>query len=414
MRKKNLWITLSLGNLCGVALLGLTLRTKFLFPIQFIDYKNFLSAHSHFAFGGWLTMILMILYVDNLLREEERQKKIYQVLFWGIEITSVGMLLTFPIQGYALFSIIFSTAFILITYTFSWVFVKDLRKAAKDRSVVLLSVAALLSLVVSSIGPFTLAYIMATSTGNAFLYRDAIYTYLHFQYNGFFTLSVFALLLNQLLRFLDKNITDKLWPFALFLCLSVVPALFLSLLWHGYNIYFRTLALAGCVLLMISLVFFFRIALHRKIFAHYTSWLEKILLLFSMISFVVKLILQMGTIIPALGNAVFGYRPVIIGFLHLVFLGFVSFYVFFNLLDTGAFGRVREMSKLAISFFATAVVLNEAILLIEGVGLMFHVTNRLYPWLLWAASILLLAGALWILIARLKNDRSVIRLSGNN
>ena len=123
----------------------------------------------------------------------------------------------------------------------------------------------------------------------------------------------------------------------------------------------------------------------------------------------------MGTIIPALGNAVFGYRPVIIGFLHLVFLGFVSFYVFFNLLDTGAFGRVREMSKLAISFFATAVVLNEAILLIEGVGLMFHVTNRLYPWLLWAASILLLAGASWILIARLKNDRSVMRLKrGNN
>jgi len=408
MNRKNFWITLSLVNLCVVALFGVTLRTKFLFPIEIIDYKNFLSAHSHFAFGGWLTLILMILYVDNLLGEDQKQKKIYQWILWGIEITSVGMLLTFPFQGYALLSIVFSTAFIFFTYGFSWVFTKDLRKTKKDRSVVLLGTCALLSLVVSSIGPFTLAYIMATSTGNAFLYRDAIYTYLHFQYNGFFTLSVFALFINQLLRFLDGNIIKRIWLFAVFLCSSVVPALFLSLLWHGYNIYFRMLALAGCLLIMISLVFFLRIAPNRKIYAYYTSSLAQTLLIFSMISFVIKLILQMGTIIPALGNAVFGYRPIIIGFLHLVFLGFVSFYVFFNLLDAGTFAG-RKTSVQAISFFAAAVVLNETILLIEGIGLMFHVTNRFYPWLLWAASILLLAGTLSILISRLRGDRPVIK-----
>src|SRR4029079_32715 len=231
------WITLSLVNLCIVALLGMTLRTKMLFPIIIIDYKNFLSAHSHCAFGRCLTLALMILFVDNLLSGDPKQKKIYQWILWGIDITSLGMLITFPFQGYALFSIIFSTAFIFITYGFSWVFIKDLQRAKKDRSIALLSTSALLSLIISSVGPFILAYMLATKTGNAFLYRDAIYTYLHFQYNGFFTLAVFALFFNQLPVFINDNVRKRVWYFALSLCVSVVPALFLSLLWHGYNIY---------------------------------------------------------------------------------------------------------------------------------------------------------------------------------
>jgi len=406
MKRKGFWITLSLVNLCIVALLGMTLRTKFLFPIKFIDYKNFLSAHSHFAFGGWLTLALMILFVDNLLSGDQKQKKIYQWILWGIEITSLGMLITFPFQGYALFSIIFSTAFIFITYGFSWVFIKDLQRAKKDRSIALLSTSALLCLIISSVGPFTLAYMLATKTGNAFLYRDAIYTYLHFQYNGFFTLAVFALFFNQLPVFINDNVRKRVWYFALSLCVSVVPALFLSLLWHGYNIYVQAIALTGCVLIITSLVFFFRIVSNRKTYAPLISPFGKTLLICSMVSFVIKMFLQMGTIIPVLGNAVFGYRPIIIGFLHLVFLGFVSFYIFFNFVEAGVFAKAKRASIAALACFTTAVILNETILLVEGVGLMVYSTNQLYPWLLWLASIFLAAAALLILVARLKNNQS--------
>ena len=121
MKRKKLWVTLALVNLCIVALLGATLRTKFLFPIPFIDYKNFLSAHSHFAFGGWITLALMILYIDNLLEEGQKQKRIYQWILWGIELTSLGMTMSFPFRGYAFFSILFSTVFIFFTFGFSWV-----------------------------------------------------------------------------------------------------------------------------------------------------------------------------------------------------------------------------------------------------------------------------------------------------
>ena len=409
MKRRGFWITLSLVNLCIVALLGMTLRTKFLFTIQFIDYKNFLSAHSHFAFGGWVTLSLMTLLIDNLLSAEQKQKDIYQWMLWGIEITSVGMLITFPFQGYALFSIIFSTAFIFFTYGFSWVFIKDLQKAEKERSIGLLARSALLSLVISSVGPFTLAYIMVAKTGNAFLYRDAIYTYLHFQYNGFFTLSVFALFFNQLLAFVNDDIRKRMWPFALSICLSVVPALFLSLLWHGYNLYVRAIAFAGCILIIASLLFFLQIILKRKIYTPYISPLAKTLLICSMVSFVIKMCLQMGTIIPALGNAVFGYRPIIIGFLHLVFLGFVSFYIFFNYVEAGMFAGAKTKSLPAIICFTAAVITNETILLVEGVGLMFGSTKWFYPWLLWGASILLVTAALWILVSRLRNVRGALQ-----
>src|SRR5215471_11154239 len=128
MKAKNLWTTFTLINLCIVALLGMTLRTKLLFTVPFIDFKNFLSAHSHFAFGGWVTLALMLLYITNLLPNEQQQKKTYQWILWGIEISAVGMVVTFPFQGYGLFSIIFSTLFIFFTYAFSWIFIKDLRK----------------------------------------------------------------------------------------------------------------------------------------------------------------------------------------------------------------------------------------------------------------------------------------------
>jgi hypothetical protein len=400
MKAKNLWVTLTLTNLCIVALLGTTLRTKLLFTVRFVDFKNFLSAHSHFAFGGWVSLALMLLYITNFLTREQQQKKIYQGILWGIEVNALGMAITFPFQGYAALSIIFSTFFIFFTYAFSWVFLKDLRKSSVDPLVKSLANAAVAFLAISSIGPFTLAYILATKTGNATLYKDSIYTYLHFQYNGFFTLSVFALFFNQLFAKIDLITKKKIRPFVICLCASVLPALFLSLLWHAYNFYIRGLAMIGCALTIVTLFYFCRFAFKKTTYAIYGSPIARTMLILSMISFAVKMLLQVGTIIPALGNAVFGYRPIIIGFLHLVFLGFVTFYILSSFINDKFLGLERTISTTAIVFFSFAIIINETILLVDGIGLMFYTTHPIYPWLLWIASILLFAGACLILAAR--------------
>jgi hypothetical protein len=248
---------------------------------------------------------------------------------------------------------------------------------------------------------------MATKTGDAFLYRNAIYTYLHFQYNGFFTLSVFTLLFNSIIgnnRLVTKR---KMRQFSIILSVSVLPSLFLSLLWPSYNVYLHGLAIAGCALIMLALIFFFRFAFSMNLSSIKSVSLAHTLVIFSMVSFALKILLQSGTIIPSLRDAVFGYRPIIIGFLHLVFLGLVTFYILSDFLLMGVFDLAKRFSVFAIIFFSAAIFINETVLLVNGIGLMFYSTSPIYPWLLWVAAILLLTGAILMLIAALRNYNSV-------
>ena len=101
------------------------------------------------------------------------------------------------------------------------------------------------------------------------------------------------------------------------------------------------------------------------------------------------MLLQTGTVIPSLSNAVFGYRPIIIGFLHLVFLGMVSFYILAEYIEVGMIDVKKRLAKIGLVGFATAIILNETILMIQGIGLMFQSTSSIYSWLLWIISIFL-------------------------
>jgi hypothetical protein len=398
MVKGRSWITVTLVNLCIVAFLGMSLRTKFLFEIPFVDYRNLLSAHSHFAFGGWATLVLMVLFISQLIPAALRQKRIYQVLLWGIQLNAAGMLVTFPITGYAAFSIIFSTAFILFTYAFSWVLIREIRGISLEKPVKLLAIASLLCLVISSAGPFSLAYMMATGSGNANTFRDAIYFYLHFQYNGFFTLAVFALLF-QRYRSADPVQWKRISRFTLLLILSVIPSLFLSLLWHTYNIYISLFSYLGCILLLLTAMYF--LVLVRKTAGMFQSSdkISRSLLAFSMAAFAIKTVLQTGTIIPSLGKAVFSYRPIIIGYLHLVFLVLLTFYILHNLIESGYFIMKSSFARLAILFFSLSIIIHETILLVNGIGLMLKTTNPIYGWLIWVVSIFMFIGAFMLMLA---------------
>jgi hypothetical protein len=411
MPKKNLWITLCIANLMIVALLGVILRAKQLFPIPFIDYKNLLSGHSHFAFGGWITLALMVLLIDRLLTPEQQQRKYYQYILAGIQVSSCGMLLSFPFQGYAMFSIIFSTAFILVTYLFAWFFSRDLRERKIEKPVFLLALVAMGSLVVSSIGPFSLAYMMATKTGNALLFRDSIYTYLHFQYNGFFTLSVIAIFLGGKPGVILKKAGKLTNRFAILLSISILPSLFISLLWHE-SVYFKIFATIGVVLIGLALATFLHMMISYKWLSLYGKP-ARVLIVLSLMAFVLKMILQAATIIPSLGQAVFGFRPIIVGFLHLVFLVFVSFYIIAEFIEEGSIKYEYKISKLAIMAFAAAVIFNEAVLLVNGIGLLLQKTSPVFGWLLFCASISLFCGAGLLVAAKFRSSMYLQKKPGS-
>ncbi|NCI46278.1 hypothetical protein [Sediminibacterium soli] len=384
--KIRFWISISLVNLALVAFLGLVLRSKILFSIPFLDFKHILHAHSHFAFGGWVALALLALLTHYLLPAGLRTAKIFRYTIAGTLVTAYGMLAGFIWQGYAFLSILFSTLFILVSYVFAFVFIREIRRAALSRQVKMLAASAVLYMVLSSVGPFTLAYLMATRSQNLYLYKDAIYTYLHLQYNGFFTLSVFALLLH----YLDLQGTAIRW-FGRLLNASVLPSLFLSYLWHYPGTFTAAMAIAGSVLTAACLVCFLYALPLLQTAAARVYRPAKTIASIALTAFALKMLFQAVLIIPSLGERVFSNRPVIIGFLHLVLLGFVSVFLLAYFIERGLLSYKK--AAVAVWTFIIGIVLNELVLFTQGLGFMLLFSSSAINWLLLAAACCLFAGA---------------------
>ena len=407
---KKKWLTIAVINLSIVALLGVILRSKIMFSIPIIDFKNLLQSHSHFAFGGWITLCILTLMTYELLPEQFYRKPIYKWLLTGILFCAYGMLFSFPFEGYAFISILFSTLFIFITYVFAWVFIKDLAKSKPGKTVMILGTGTLLALALSSVGPFTLAYILASHSVNTLLYRDAIYTYLHLQYNGFFTLGVFALFFNHIGETLNPIAHKYAKRFAIMLTICVLPTLALSYLWHFESNIIRSIAIVGCGCLILTIVLFIMMMRSSIIFLKTLNPFAKMIGLLSMIAFALKTLIQIGIIFPSIGKEVFGDRPIIIGYLHLVMLGFVTLYLLSHLVQTNYFGNNRKAAIAGISLFASGIIVNELVLMTQGLTAMLMLSSAMYPLLLLIASIWLFSGAALIAIASLRNFKEEITI----
>ena len=402
-RKIGRWGTIVLFNLFVVAMLGVLLRSKILFPIEVFNFKYILNAHSHFAFGGWISLSLIVLLVYEILPPELSDKPVYQWLFGSALFNAWGMLLSFPFQGYGFYSILFSALFTLTTYVFSWVFIKDLLKVEGNTAVKLLSVTALISLVLSSIGPIALGYLVSSHSHDTLLNRDAIYTYLHLQYNGCFSLAVFALLIHRFGKDAGPVFERNAKRVAAILVLGVLPTLFLSYLWHYPNLFVRSISLIGCASLLLALVWVIMLirSLGPKISA--LPGLIKSLVFFSMLAFGMKVVMQCGVVVPAIGDLVFANRPIIIGYLHQIMLGFLSLYLMAHFCRLGLLDVHDRLTRIAVLFFLIAVIGNEAILMVQGIMAFFMMGSQLFQWYLWYAAIGLLLSALLLVASRLRS-----------
>ena len=315
------------------------------------------------------------------------------------------MLIAFFFQGYNTISMLFSLTFILLTYIFSVAFIRDLIKAKAARSVMLLSISSMACLVLSSAGSFIIAYIYFSKSFEAFLYRDALFTYLHFQYNGFFSLAIFALLFNHISNNITEKTQKKTYRFSLVLCISIVPSLFLSYLWQDPKLVFRIIAIAGSLLLLLGCFLF--VVFANSVIGNYRKEkpVMRFLIFLSMSAFLLKLFLQCFTIFPVIGNAIFGNRPIIMGFLHLVFLGFVTLFILAFFAKTNLLDSAKAQTSIALIVFAVAVIFNEALLITQGLTTMFIPGSVLFPWLLLIAGAGLFAGTILIAIARIQTKR---------
>lgn len=389
------WFRWSLFNLWIVSFLGVLMRFKIIFPLPWFDQRNILHAHSHFAFAGWVTQALFCLMIDQLGRHRSLDQSKYSRLLLANQLTAFGMLLSFPFTGYGLLSIIFSTLSIFVTYWFAWVFWKDIRSVPSMHKAGNWFRAALFFLVISSLGPYYLAYMMATHQVQSNAYLASVYYYLHFQYNGWFFFACMGLLVQRLSQWGVWQ--DRRHVIFLSFALSCLPAYFLSALWLPIPLLIYGLVVIAVGLQLTGWAGLLKLLARTKeaILSH-TGKTERALFVFSAIACSIKLLLQAGSVIPSLSKLAFGFRPIVIGYLHLVLLGVISLFILAMATHAGLLQQNNRVNA-GLRLFVVAVIFNECLLMLQGVS------DMLYQPISWINGGLLLAGLLLFISIGLMN-----------
>jgi hypothetical protein len=383
---------IALLNLFFVAAIGFVLRYKIAYSLPFIDQKYLLHGHSHFAFTGWVTHTIMLLMLHYLVQQRVgADLRKYKWLINTNLISAYGMLVSFPLQGYGLFSIFFSTLSIFVAYAFAILYWKQLNRLPQKNISHWWMKAALLFNVISSLGAFSLAFMMATKNMHQHWYLAAVYFFLHFQYNGWFFFACMGL---ASARFMDGIPLSRqkiiFWLFAA----SCVPAYILSALW---------LPIPAWSYLIVVLAAFCQVAawllllqdINKIIPAlkkHTVPVIRSVFLL-SGVACTIKLVLQLGSTIPSLATLAFGFRPVVIGYLHLILLGVITLFLLAFLM-TEKLVFVTTRTLLAIKIFTAGVIINEGLLMIQGAAAIMYSTVTFINEGLLAAAAILLTGTL--------------------
>lgn len=384
----NYWLRIIFFNLLLVAIIGLILRYKILFPLPFIDQKHLLHGHSHFAFAGWVTQALMVLLIANLsVQKQLDQFPKYTFLLYFNLFTAYGMLIAFAIQGYAFFSILFSTLSIIVSYLFALMFWKDLNKLSISTISSYWFKAAILFNAISSIGALALAIMMANKIIHQNWYLLSVYFFLHFQYNGWFFFACMGLVMEKISSIYFKRVELKkiFWLFTI----AFVPAYFLSALWLNLSNWLYTIVVVSAILqgiawyLLVKIIFPLRNMLSAQM-----PLIAKWLLSLSAIALSIKLFLQIFSTIPALSELAYGFRPIVIGYLHLILLGVITLFIIGYVLLEKYF-QYSQLINAGIIVFTIGVILNEVFLMIQGVtALSYIIVPYMNEGLIFTATIL--------------------------
>jgi len=397
-------IRLALFYFLIVAILGSLLRLFVLADVPG-TYRFLVHTHSHIALLGWVYVALTTL-LYKLYLEKENTGKLYNRIFWFTQFTIAGMLFTFPFQGYALFSIVFSSLFLIASYFFTWMLFTKTSMETKQLFSYKLVKSSLVFMVFSSLGPWALGAIMNTLGSTSIWYKIAIYFYLHFQYNGWFVLALLGVLFYFLeyYGFFVKPTQQKRWLWLL--NTSVVLTFFLSVLWIKPPLYIYLLAGIGALLqVVVFVVLFLRLA---PIWKDFTSKFVPgvgLMLLWAGVLLALKIDMQLISVIPYVAMLAYHSPDFIIGYLHLVFLGVVSLALFAFLKQA----LMLYFPKGFLKIYLIAFLLTEALIFYKGIAL--WVRAPLIPHyylLLIASSFFLTLGLGWLFI------NAVSRKSGDS
>lgn len=361
-------VLICLINFFIAAILGLLLRYAFVQPIE-INYRFLTHAHSHIAMLGWVYLMLYTFIVHYFIPDK---KPVYNRLFWLTEFAVIGMLLSFPFQGYAVVSITFSTLHIFCSYYFTYLIFKH--HHTKNKAVGLLLKTALVFMLVSTIGVWCLGPAVSALGQTSSFYQIAIQFFLHFQFNGWFLLAILAVLFHKL----QIQNTQQFRLFYKYLIAATVLTFALAIYWFESHYILYWVNSLGVISQFIALYYFIIIVKPtiKKAIKTQAS-ITKYIYTFAIVCFVFKCIIQSITLIPDISNLLYQHRNFVIGFIHLSMLGVITGFLFAILLHD-CFIKHTKILKFGIYSFVLGFIVTELLLVYQGflfyfgIGMMPH------------------------------------------
>lgn len=361
---KKIWIVVCLINFCIAVSIGVLMRLAYVTPMSF-NYAFMLHAHSHTVMLGWCYMALYCLMIHHFIPLEKQKKKPFNALFWVTQFSVVGMMLSFPFQGYALFSILFSTIHIFCSYYFSWLICTNYHpESFADQKMLK---ASLFFMLLSTLGVWLLGPLSAVGLKYTQLYAIAIQFFLHNQFNGWFLFAVLALFFNSIqksavilsksifLRFYRTYLPGTVLSFA-FIVNCYYPCSFLQ--WTSQ---------VGVLLEFFSLFYLFELLYpHLKKIKATLNPVTKILYITAFSCLLIKILMQFAGFFPSLASASHNIRNFTVGFIHLTMIGIVTSFLFAFIIQ-GVFSNLKNrMLSLGIVLFLGGFASMELLLFYKG------------------------------------------------
>ncbi len=348
---------------CIAAIMGIFMRMAYVVNLpSWFNYKNILHTHSHIALLGWLfaSVCLIIIYLYQL------PWKKYKNIFWSLQVASIGMLFTFPVTGYALPSIIFSTLHIFISFYFLLCVWNDTTRNKLNSPLSILFLrTSIVFYMLSTLGPLSLGPISSLSMKGSALYYGAIQFYLHFLFNGWFIFILIAIFFQYLN---NHNIIIPVRKGKLFyntLTISTILTFALAITWSNPYFFIFMINSIGIAIQLLSLFIFLKI-LHQlkdnliEILNPYLKFIFTVVL----IAFAAKILIQTCVVFPYIADVSYTIRKFVVGFIHLLLLGCISLFILAMYYDlTGI------KSKAGTYILLSGIVFTEFFLFIQGLFL---------------------------------------------
>ena len=395
--QRSFWLKFSVFNFLIVALLGVTMRYKILYSMPFLDQKHLQEAHSHFAFYGWITNVIYVLILNYMHKiNAQIDLKKYEKLIVVNLIASFTMLGAFLYGGYFWASIAGSTVALLCSFVFFFFFLRDAKKIQDSSKLWFL--AGLFFAVISSVGVFNLGYMMMSKTATQDLYLASEYYYLHFQYNGFFIFSCIGFLLFSMKQ-TGSGISEKQNKLIFWLLfIGCVIGYGLSVLWMKMPVSIFAVIVVATIMQTIGAVLLF-VFIKKNWTNLVLKWssMHRFVLLYAGFAFAVKIALQLGSTIPALNQFAFGFRNVVIAYLHLVLLMCIATFLVNQILATHYFTITNKL-LMGFKLLLLGIFLNELILGLMGVFSIKYISIPFANEMLLGVSVLMFASIFWIFL----------------